>query len=122
MARRRDWRLHRGLPRGGLGRIGWVPALAATAAGFLAQADLAALTGSLVVPLCVWCALGLRKDDQAGELSDYYVDDESLDWKEALSGNFTNPVRRHSNGMIVLAGLGCAIAWCRWLFGFGPLA
>jgi hypothetical protein len=122
MGQRRGWRLHQGLPRGGLGRVGWLPALGSLGAAFLAPADIAAYAGVLVVPLCVWCALGLRKDDQAGEVSDFYVDDESLDWKEALSGNFTHPVRRHSNAMIVVAGLACVIAWCRWAFGWGPLA
>jgi hypothetical protein len=102
--------------------MGWLPALGSLAAAFLAPADLAAVAGLLAVPLCVWCALGLRKDDQAGEASDYYVDDESWDWKEALSGNFAHPVRRHSNGMIVLAALGCTIAVLRWLNGSGPLA
>jgi hypothetical protein len=122
MGRRRGWRLDHGLPRGGLGRIGWLPSLGSLAAAFLAPADFAALAGLLAVALCVWCALGLRKDDQADEVSDYYEDDESWNWKEVLSGNFVHPVRRHSNSMIVLAGLGCAIACCRWLFGWGPVA
>jgi hypothetical protein len=75
----------------------------------------------LALPLCVWCALGLRKDDAAGEGSDHYVDEESLDWMGLLSGDFEHPVRRQSNGMIALGALACGIAGCRWLFGWGPL-
>jgi hypothetical protein len=115
-------RFKRGLPRGGLGHVGWLPALGSLAAAFFLRADLASLAGLLAVPLCVWCALGLRKDDEAGEISDHYVDEESVDWKELLLGNFEHPVRRQSNAMITVGLLACAIACCRWLFGWGPLA
>jgi hypothetical protein len=110
------------LPRGGLGQLGWAPSLGSFAAAWFLRADLAAFAGLLAVPFCVWCALGLRADDATGEGSDPYVDEESLDWKELLSGNFEHPVRRQSNAMIALSVLGCAIALCRWRFGWGPLA
>ena len=115
-------RLDNGLPRGGLGRLGWIPSLAAFAAAWFVRPDLAAFVGLLAVPVCLWCALGLRADEAAGEVSDHYVDDESLDWKELLSGNFEHPVRRQSNVMMAIGVLGFAIALCRWLYGCGPLA
>src|SRR5262245_56615524 len=111
-----------GLPRGGLGHIGWLPSLGSFAAAWFARADLAVFAGLVAVPSCVWCALGLRSDEAAGEASDHYVDEESLGWKELLSGNFEHPVRRHSSVMVALCVLGCAIALCRWRFGWGPLA
>src|SRR5262245_24767545 len=122
MGRKRGLRLKQGLPRGGLGRLGWIPSLGSFAAACLVRADLAALVGLLAAPVCVWCALGLRADEAAGEVSDHYVDDESLDWKDLLSGNFEHPVRRHSNAMIALCVLACAVALCGWRFGWGPLA
>jgi hypothetical protein len=122
MRRKRGPRLKRGLPRGGLGRLGWLPALGSVAAALLLRADLAVLACLLAVPVCAWCAAGLRKDDSAGEVEDHYVDEESLDWKELLFGNFEHPLRRRSNGMIVLGVLACVIAGFRWLFGWGPPA
>jgi hypothetical protein len=122
VGRRRGPRLRKGLPRGGLGWLGWLPALGALACAVLTRADVATLVSFLAVPVCVWCALGLRKDDQAGEICDFGVDEESWDWKELLSGNFEHPVRRQSNGMIFLAVLAFAVACCRWLFGWGPFA
>jgi hypothetical protein len=114
--------LRKGLPRGGLGQVGWIVALGALAVAWIVRADVALLVGLLALLLCVWCALGLRKDDQAGEVSDFYVDDESVSWRELLAGNWEHPVRRRSNGMIFLGVLGCAIAWCRWHFGWGPFS
>ena len=122
MGRKRGLRFKNGIPRGGLGRLGWIPSLGSLAAACFVRADLAFWVGLLALPVCVWCALGLRADDTAGEVSDHYVDDESLDWKELLSGNFEHPVRRHSNVMIAFGVLGCVIALCRWRFGWGPLA
>jgi hypothetical protein len=122
MGRRRGPRLRKGLPRGGLGWLGWLPALTALGCACLTRADVATVVSFLVVPVCVWCALGLRRDDQMGEISDFCVDEESWDLKELLSGNFEHPVRRGSNGMIFLAVVACGIACCRWLFGWGPVA
>jgi hypothetical protein len=122
MRRRRGPRFKNGLPRGGLGRVGWVPCLGSFAAAWFVRADLALWVGLLAVPVCIWCALGLRKDDAAGEVPDHYVDDESWDWKELLSGNIEHPVRRQSNVMVALGVLACVIAWCRWWFGWGPFA
>ena len=121
MGRKRGPRFKRGLPRGGLGLLGWLPSLASFAAAWFLRADLAVMAGLLAVPFCVWCALGLRKDDSTGEVADHYVDEESLDWKEVLSGNFEHPVRRQSNAMIAFGVVACVIAGCRWLFGWGPL-
>jgi hypothetical protein len=122
MRRKRGPRLQHGLPRGGLGRLGWLPSLGSVAAACFLRADLAVVACLLAVPCCVWCALGLRKDDAAGEVSDHYVDERSLNWKELLWGNFEHPVRRRSNAMITFSVLACLIAWCRWLFDWGPLA
>ena len=122
MGRKRGLRFRKGLPRGGLGQLGWIPALGSLAAAWFVRADMATFTGLLAVPVCIWCALGLRADDTAGEVSDYYVDDESLDWKELLSGNFEHPVRRESNAMITIGVLACVISGCRWVFGWGPFA
>jgi hypothetical protein len=74
------------------------------------------------IPPVIWLALGLRRDDDAGETSDHYVDEESFDLRELLSGNFEHPVRRQSTVMIALAVLACVIAWWRWVAGWGPLA
>jgi hypothetical protein len=122
MGRKRGLRVRHGLPRGGLGQLGWAPLIGALAATWFAHAELAAAVSVLAVPLCVWCALGLRADDAAGEAADHYVDDESLDWKELLSGNFEHPVRRQSTVMIVLSVLVCVLALCRWRYGWGPFA
>src|SRR5262245_40387009 len=122
MGRRRGPRLMQGLPRGGLGHIGWLPSLGSFAAAWFARPDLAALAALLSAPVCVRCASGLRADEGEGEVSDRYVDEESLDWKGLLSGNFEHPVRRHSTAMVALCLLACAIALCRWRFGWGPLA
>jgi hypothetical protein len=84
------------------------------------RADVALWASLLAVPVCVWCALGLRKDDAAGEVSDYYVDEESYSLKEMLSGNFEHPVRRGSNALVFIGVLACVIAWSRWWFGWGP--
>jgi hypothetical protein len=121
MGRRRGLRLQRGLPRGGLGRVGWVPCLGALAAAFLVRADVAAVVGALAFPLCVWCALGLRQDDWAGEVHDHYVDEESVELGELLFGNIVYKERRHSNTMLVICLLACLVAWCRWWFGWGPV-
>ena len=121
MGRRRGPRIKNRLPRGGLGWLGWIPALGSFAAAWFARTDVPILVCALAIPLCVWCALGLRKDDSAGESSDHYVDEESWVWSELLAGNFENPVRRQSNGMVLLGVLGLALALCRWLFGWGPL-
>jgi hypothetical protein len=86
------------------------------------RADIAGWICLLAAPVCVWCALGLRKDDAAGELSDHYVDEDSLDWNELLDGNFQYKVRRSSNVLTAICVLACVIAWCRWLFGWGTLA
>jgi hypothetical protein len=122
MGRRRGPRLESGLPRGGLGKCGWLPSLGSFAVAWLAPAAPAAVACWLAVPLCVWCALGLRRDGLAGEVLDHYVDDESLDCMELLSGNWEHPVRRQSNGMIFLGVLGGVIATCRYVSGWGPLA
>lgn len=121
MKRKRGPRFRKGLPRGGLGRLGWIPSLGSLAVAWFVRPDLATLAGLLAVPVCVWCGLGLRADEAAGEVSDHYLDEDSFDWKEMLSGNFEHPVRRSSNAMIALAVLACAIALCRWHFGWGPL-
>ncbi len=121
MGRRRGLRVRKGLPRGGLGRVGWLPCLAALATAFLVRADVAAVVGALALPLCVWCALGLRRDDQAGEVSDYYIDDHAVEWGELLWGNIVYKERRHSNTILVICLLGCLVAWCRWWFGWGPV-
>jgi hypothetical protein len=90
------------------------------AAASLLRADLALGACLAAVPVCVWCALGLRKDDAAGEVSDHYVDEESLDVKGLLAGDFEHPVRRGSNALMTLAVLAAVIAWSRWQFGWGP--
>lgn len=122
MGRRQGVRFRNGLPRGGLGYLGWIPGLGSFAVAWLVRADIAIPACLLVVPVCVWCALGLRKDDSAGELSDHYVDDESINWTELMSGNFEYQVRRQSNGLILLGVASFLIALCRWWFGWGPLA
>src|SRR5262245_20309095 len=117
MGRRRGPRLKNYLPRGGLGWIGWIPALGSLAAALLVRVDVALGTTLLAFPVCVWCMLGLRRDAAAGEIEDQYVDDESVNWTELLSGNYEHPVRRGSNGLLLLSLLGCAIALGRWYFG-----
>lgn len=121
MGRRRGLRVRKGLPRGGLGRVGWLPCLGALATAFLVRADVASLVGVLALPLCVWCALGLRKDDRVGEVSDFYVDDHSVELGELLWGNIVYKERRHSTTMLVICLVGCLVAWCRWWFGWGPV-
>ena len=121
MGRKRGPRFRRGLPRGGLGQLGWLPSLGSLAAACFLQTELALIVSLSSFPFSVWCALGLRRDDAAGEISDHYVDTESLSWKEMLSGNFEHPVRRQSTGMIAVGVLACGIAWSRWFFGWGPL-
>ncbi|HZY87785.1 MAG TPA: hypothetical protein VFE78_23315 [Gemmataceae bacterium] len=122
MGRRRGPRLQKGLPRGGLGQFGWAPALGTPAAAFFLRPDLVALAGVLAFPLCVWCALGLRQDEWAGEGQDHYVDEDSVEWGELLLGNIVHPERRQSTVMIVFCLLGCLVAVCRWWFGWGPVA
>jgi hypothetical protein len=41
--------------------------------------------------------------------------------RRGLSSDFEQPVRRPSNGMILLTVFVCVIAFCRWQFGWGPL-
>jgi hypothetical protein len=122
MERKHGPRLKHGLPRGGVGRLGWVAALGSLALACFVRADVASIVGVLAFPVSVWCALGLRADDASGEVSDHYVDEESFDWKEMLSGDFVHPVRRASNWMIGIGMLALAIALCRWHFGWGALA
>jgi hypothetical protein len=47
MGRKRGLRFENGLPRGGLGRLGWIPSLGSFAAACFVRADLAALAGLL---------------------------------------------------------------------------
>src|SRR5262245_30409105 len=108
--RKRRLRLKHGLPRGGLGQAGWLPSLGSFAAAYFLRADVASFVGLLAIPICVWCAVGLRADEAAGEGSDHYVNDESLDCMELLSRNFEHPVRRHSTVLIALCLLACVIA------------
>ncbi|MFO0809711.1 MAG: hypothetical protein U0746_13890 [Gemmataceae bacterium] len=63
--------------------------------------------GVLALLFFVWCALGLRSN-AAGDASDHYVDDDSCDWKELVSGNFVNQVQRESRAIVSLNVLGCA--------------
>jgi hypothetical protein len=121
MKRQRGPRLTNGVPRGGLGRLGWFPSLGSFALACFVPAAIAFVACLLLIPICVWCAVGLRRDDVAGEYVDHYVDDESLDLKEMLSGNFEHPVRRQSSAMVFFGVLGSVIAGCRWLWGWGPL-
>lgn len=121
MGRRQGLRFKNGLPRGGLGWIGYLPALGSLAAALFLQADIAVGVTVLVLPICVWCMLGLRSDAAEGEVEDHYVDDDSVNWTELLSGNFEHPVRRQSTGLLLLGLLACAIALARWHFGWGPL-
>jgi hypothetical protein len=121
MGRRRGPRLKNGLPRGGLGWIGWVPALASLAVALLVRVDVALGATLLALPVCVWCMVGLRRDAAAGEVMDHYVDDDSFNWAEMLSGNFEHPVRRQSHGLLLFGLLGCAVALARWVFGWGPV-
>jgi hypothetical protein len=121
LARRRGPRLKKGLPRGGLGLLGFLPALGSVALSLLARADLAVPGCLPAVALTAWCALGLRKDDAAGEVSDFYEDKRSLVFTELLAGNWEHPMRRRSNWMLGAALLGLAIALCRWWFGWEPL-
>jgi hypothetical protein len=122
MAKKRGPRLKKGLPRGGLGLIGFVPALLSLGLALFVRADVAALVCVLLVGACVWCALGLRKDDASGEVADGYVDEESFSFRELLAGNWEHPLRRRSNGILACGALGLGIALCRLLFGWGPLA
>ena len=121
MARRRGIRIKKGLPRGGLGHAGSLVGLASLAVALFVRADVAVTVCVLLLPVCIWCGLGLRKDASAGEISDEWIDDESLDWRELLSGNFESPVRRHSTGIVVLASAALVIAVCRLSFGWGPV-
>jgi hypothetical protein len=120
MKRKRP-RFKHGLLRGGLGRMGWVPSLGSFAAAWFVRPDIVLYAGLVTIPICIWCALGLRADHSAGERSDFYVDDESYDLKEMVSGDLVHPVRRHSNAMIFFCVLGCLIALCRQRFAVGPI-
>jgi hypothetical protein len=119
--KKRGIRLKKGLPRGGLGLLGYLFAGASLMMAFYVRSEFAVWLCLLMLPVCIWCALGLRKDDDAGEVSDLYVDEESLSFTELLAGNVENPVRRKSNGLIVLCVIGIMIALCRYVFGWEPM-
>jgi hypothetical protein len=112
MRRMRRFRIVHGLPRGGLGRVGWAPSLAAVVAALVAHTGVAAAVGLLCLPLCVWCAAGLRRDDAAGEASDWY----SARWHLSLLGEW-EPTRRRSTAMVgwCLFALLVSAVRCWWL-------
>ncbi len=116
MGKRCGLRFVNGLPRGGLGHLGIVPAVGSVVLSLFVRAELAVLLCLAALPICIWSALGLRRDDAAGEVLDHYEDGHSYSLSGLLFGELEHPVRRRSNGIIALAVLGLGIAACRFLF------
>jgi hypothetical protein len=108
------FRIVRGLPHGGLGLFGWVPALAAVALALFAPSAVATLVGLLCLPVCVWCGVGLRRDDATGEASDWYT----ARWHLSLTGEW-EPRRRRSTAMVGLCLFGIIVSAVRWWWLLG---
>lgn len=113
MGRRRGVRIHRGLPRGGAGLLGYPVAFGYLALAVWAPAGLAVVAGPVVGAACLWCAAGLRRDDEKGEGTDEHTTYRGTWWslglvREERSG-------RHSTYVLILAGTGFVLAAARCL-------
>lgn len=100
MAGKRWPRIRKWLPRGGLGLIGYGISAGAFVCALLIQAWIALLVAGFSLPLCIWCAVGLRRDEAAEEIADQYVArGDSVRLLDMLSGQFES-VRRMSNDIL----------------------
>ncbi len=120
MRRKRGRRLANGLPRGGLGHVGWVPTMGSLAVAWVLRPEYSAITGLLLIPLCVWFALGLRADDAAGEISDHFEINVPFSGEDTPSAMSDEPIRRWSTLMICISVFSCVGAMFRWWFGWWP--
>jgi hypothetical protein len=92
-----------------LGLFGWVPSLTAVALALFAHPAVATLVGLLCLSIGAWCAAGLRRDDAAGEASDWYT----AKWHVSLSGKW-EPARRRSTAIIGCCLFGLIVSAVRW--------
>jgi hypothetical protein len=66
-------RFEAGLPRGGLGFAGFLAPCPALLCAVWANTILAFGVAVACLLVSVWCAIGLRRDDAAGEVTDFYM-------------------------------------------------
>ena len=75
-------RISDGLPRGGLGYIGLVPAAVSIVCGLYLAIPFACLLSVCCAAMCLWLGWGLRQDGEAGEKLDIVVVPRKEDWIE----------------------------------------
>jgi hypothetical protein len=98
------------LPRGGLGFAGFGGPVAVVLCSVLADARVALGVAAANVLLCVWCAVGLRRDDAAGEVADRYTTSgRGLRLMDMLSGQWESE-RRISTDLILTSLLVLVLA------------
>jgi hypothetical protein len=101
MRKKRGPRFKSWLPRGGLGLAGFLAPLAAVLCLVLASTKVAIGVAVAGVLVCGWCAVGLRRDDAAGEVADRYITTgRGLRLLDILSGQWESE-RRISTDLII---------------------
>src|SRR5262245_48884977 len=113
MGRRRRPRVSRGLPRGGAGLAGYPVAFGYLALAVWAPAGLAVVADRAVVAACLWCAAGLRRDDEKGEGTDERTTHRGTWWSLGLMREERSG--RHSNNILIIAVTGFLLAAARCL-------
>ncbi len=108
MRRRRGLRFKHWLPRGGLGFAGFLGPLAVVLCAVFAPPRVAIVVALANLPFCGWCAVGLRRDDDAGEIADRYMTSgRGLRLMDILSGQWESE-RRISTDLLI-ASLGVLV-------------
>jgi hypothetical protein len=113
-------RLERGLPRGGLGYLGFLIGVAALIAAAWLDGPAAILAAGLAAPLCLWMGLGLRSDSRHGEAIDHVVFEG--DYRRGAGydrrAGYRRSEHRLSNEMILLGVASLAVAvWRHFRLG-----
>jgi hypothetical protein len=110
MRKKRGPRFKAWLPRGGLGFAGFLGPTAVLLCSVWADARLAIGVAVANLFLCGWCAVGLRRDDAAGEVADRYITTgRGLRLMDMLSGQWESE-RRISTDLIFTSLLVLVIA------------
>jgi hypothetical protein len=101
MRKKRGPRFKAWLPRGGLGLAGFLGPIAVALCLVWGDPRLALGVAAANLFLCAWCAIGLRRDDAAGEVADRYTTrGRGLRLLDILSGQWESE-RRISTDLII---------------------
>ncbi len=105
-------RISDGLPRGGLGYIGLVPAAVSIVCGLYLAIPFACVLSVCCAAMCLWLGWGLRQDGEAGEKIDIVDIHNREGWLET-KWSYQDSIFRVSTVIMVGGVTGLAISLAR---------